>query len=1111
MTRVRFLHIARFGLCLLGVLTLGGAASAQGLPVFEGTEFDRLVMEAPARVVARNRARIKDSIGKPIIRYTKATPARQAARGVGQVRLKVTSDAGAFVVVCTGFMVAPTLILTAHRCGPGLLDDPALVTRKPTGFDRIDFITGYDAPREEDQGMRFPVEITPVEADAASGYVIFRVKEGVGTALPLSRDPLPSSGTPLMILTHPLGESLYVVRDGCDLRGSGEPGGRVSHGCMTLPGSAGAPVLDMHDRVVAMHLEERGQGGRGVALAHLIAQSTLLRAVSEGETCVGASAVRCGLSPLADAPKAEAVLRDPLAGAPATFADPGPQQRDTDGAEAKGDPAAAFPVGISDAGPAIYGITLPYLPPGTGVELVSGPVGDLIKPETLLTAGTAEYAATIAPLGDRHAALSLWRTTGGTLAARRYIDPGVEVIALSPDGQHLALVRKNGPDNARLVEVFTLPELRPLNSISLDTKGPVRALAFSSDSTWLAVAQAGQAPGVSVLQVDTGAQKWRRATDEPVSALRYSPDGGTLAFAMSGSVAMHAADTGVFLREMDLADEEFVEISGLAFTRDGGGLIVGATNTPGLRWHVDTGALAERIGPALGGRLLGLTGAGDAAVFVAKSGTAIQVFDLEGGNLLRNIDKYRFADVALTPDGTRLIGHVGGAAPGLILVDPDSEATRVILQRDGDFVTGLAFSPDSTRLAVAGSGWPADNAEQQLQIWSWQDGQVTFASDGYGSNGPVAMAWRSDGAALATQGAGVALRLHDFTTDERAPALGEASDAVTLAFGEKGASLIRVGQDGPVDLLNAHTGALLRSWPGAFAALSPSGTELAVGRNAPKPEIILADPATGAERVALEMPFARIGSLAYRGEGAEIVGIVQAADHPETWILALWSAEDGQLLRRFGQLDRAPRAMVVSPDGRFVAVAEEGRGHILLWDIAVDRFLWRLETGGAEVRALAFAPDGLRIAAGLAPAGVVLWDMIDGQVKARLSPFAQGTLAQVGATLFLSDPALLDRVAIRLPDGVLMPALQVLREGLPDFVPAGLSLPDQVADLLDRLRAGDADARLLLVEGRGLAFDLEFRREVQRQLKAAEFYSGAIDGDIGRGSRRALELFAAVE
>ncbi|WP_323771824.1 trypsin-like peptidase domain-containing protein [Antarctobacter sp.] len=1106
MTRVRRLFRLRFGLFVLWAVAHGGGAAGQGLPVFDGSEFDHMVMESPARVVARNRARIKDSGAKPVIRYTPPTVARQAARGVGQVRVEVQGDNGSFVAACTGFLVAETLLLTAHRCGPGLLDDPSLSARKPTGIARIDFIAGYDAPRESDQGSRFPVEVTPLEMDAAAGYAVLRVKTGAGTPLPLSTETLPTA-TPLMILAHPFGESLFVWRDGCSLRSAGAPGGRLSLGCATLPGSAGAPVLDDKGQVIAMHLDERGQGGRAVAMASLIERSTLLLALAQGETCVGELAVRCGLAPPEETPDPVVSPLGPEVGDPAMTLD----RKDADIVVQDEDPTKAFPVGLTNGKPTVYAVALPYLPPGTGIDLMTGPVGDLTGPEARLTAGATEFAATVTRLGKRHAVLSLWRAADGSLAARRYIPPGAEVITLSPDGQRLALARRNDADDTWSIEMFKLPALDPLPAIGLSDAGPVTALAFSPDATRLAVAQAGKAPSVSIWQGETGARQWHMTGAEAVTGLRYSLDGRLLALAMPDGVALHEVETGALLRGMAQADGPALAISGLAFTGDGTALIAGAEDAEGLRWAADTGTLAGRIGPVQGGRLLGLNATGNAAVFLSSVDGAVRLFGLDDGVLLRSLEGRSFTDAALTPDGAHLIGHVRGAVSGLVFADPNKGEAPVILYPDGDFVSALAFSPDSSRLALGGSGRPDDNATQRLQIWSWQDGKVTFANDGYGPGGPVAMAWRPDGAALAVQGGGIPLRLYDFSEGGEPRELGDASLAASLAFGEAGDFLIRVPRGGPVALVDAQTGAQRRSWAGEFAALSPEGAVLAIGRNAPTPEIILADPATGETQLMLEMPFSRVGPLAYRGEIAEIIGLVQDSDQPDTWGLALWNAENGQLLRRFGELDHPPHAMRVSPDGRFVAVSEEGMAQILLWDISVDRFLWRLETGGAEVRALAFSPDGLRIAAGLAPAGVVLWDMIDGQVKARLAPFSAGTVVQVGATLFLSDPALLDRVAVRLPDGVLLPASQVLREGLPDFVPADLPLEEQVAGLLDRLRAGDDDARLLLVDGRALAFDLDFRREVQRQLKAAEFYSGPIDGDIGRGSRRALEQFAADE
>lgn len=1082
MARGRWLKVGHCGLAMLGALVFGGACLAQGLPVFEGAEYDKLVIDAPTQTVSRNRARIKAGGARPVIRFTSPTIVRQAARGVGQVRVKVETRGAPLVVACTGFHVAKHLILTAYRCGPGLLSEPAVAAGNPTGITGIDFITGYDVPRQDGQGVRMRVAIKPVEADLALGYAVLRTDGTPGTALVLSPEAPARSGVPLTIVLHPFGESLHVLRNGCASRGGATASGRLSHGCAVMAGSAGAPVLDAQGHVIALQLEEDAQraGGSAVTMARLLARSPLLQALADGQSCEGGAAALCGLAQSVDKPGAlalqdDAPMRplptplapDPMAAASGAVAEP----RDAEIAEpvagSEHDPTQAFPVGLIDGRPAVHGISLPYLPPGTGIELLTGPVGAIDSRGALLAAGAVGYAATVTSLGDRHAALSLWRVPEGSLVARRFIAPGAEAVALRPDGKRLALARPTKDTSVWAIEFFDLP--------ALDTLATLRLTA-----------------------------------EVPVSSLRFSPDGTVLAVATAGSVALHDAETGAILRTMDPEPREAVLVSGLAFTNDGNALVAGAKGAPGLSWDVATGALMGRIGTEEGGRMIGVDASGNAA-FHAPSGN-VRSYALQDGTLVRSHDADGFIGAALTEDGATLIGHVGGSAPRLVFADPQTGTIRAIRAPEVTGVSAMAFSPDSTRLALVGPTGFGTETHDRLQIWAWQEGHVTFEAVGDSADGQAVLAWHPGGAALAVQASDVPLQLYDFEKNAGVvQGARGASPAASLVYAGNGASLIRVGTQGPVALLDAETGVVLRSWPSQYAAVSADGMDLVVGRNAPAPEVTTINLAKGEGRVTLDMPFARVGLLAYRGSEPEILGLVQEDAEQDDWTFALWGAEDGRLIRSFGKLERAPRTMTVSRDGRFVAVAEEGMPEVLLWDISADRFLWRLETGAAAVQTLAFAPDGLRIAAGLSPGSVVLWDMINGQVKARLAPFADDSMAQVDGTLFLSDPAQLDRVAVRLPDGTFLPAGQVLREGLPDFVPSNLPLPEQVAGLLDRLRAGDDDARLLLIVGRAMAFDLEFRRELQRQLKAADFYSGVIDGDIGRGSRRALELFAAAD
>ncbi|KHQ49908.1 trypsin-like peptidase domain-containing protein [Mameliella alba] len=1073
------------GLVFAAALALGGAAVAQGLPLFDGADFDRLVMQVPER----DRDRIEATGAKPIIRYTAPTAIRRAGRAVGQVRVMVEAEGGPAVVACTGVLIAENLVLTAFRCMPGVLAEPDLAARGPKRITRVEFVSGFDAPRVEEQGQRVALDPEPLEAHADLGFVVLRADGLLGAedAVLTLDPPVPSAGMPLAIVGHPFGTSKQVVREGCSLRGAVTDGGRLTHGCAALPGNAGAPVLDGAGRMIGLHLQEepRTTGGRGVTIAAMLDASAFLRAVAAGEDCAGEAAPHCGRSTTAG-PRPV----DPETAKPASVATPAPEPAAPPDAEIvepdeeAEDPVDVFPVGVGADGPAVYGVALPYLPPGTGIELLTGPLGDLDGSGGLLAAGQG-IAATLTDIGRGQSALSLWRLDDGALQVRRFLPQGVRALALSGDGGKLALAREGE------VEVMDLPLTEVTGRIATEGADRFTHMALSTDGSRVATVQ-GDA--VSLWQASDGARLWATtAEDGPVGAVAFNAEGDILALAGAKGVSLHRVADGSVLKRFPTE----TPVDGLAFLPEGD-LASGHAEGRGYRWNVSTGQVMGRIGGEGRETLLGPVGLGGLAM-QARDGGTVRIYGPDG-SVRMVLSGRRFSRAVLEPGGARLFGHVAEPQAAAVLADLATGQVLREAPRQADAITTLAFSPDSTRLALGGS------AGVPLQVWAWEDGQVTYRVDE--AQGPAALAWQPHGAGLAVQGAeDQPLRLLDFGEETRSALL--PGDVRVLRFDPTGAYLARSDSRGQVTLLDAATGEVLRDIEGDDAAFARDGRILAVARNRPKPEIALIDPETGEHGQILQMPFSRVGPLGFRGASQEVVAVVQGRGVTARWMLALWNAEDGTLIRRFGQLDNPPHAMAVSPDGRFVAVAEEGSPEVLIWDMSVGRFLWRLQTGGAEVRALDFAPDGLRIAAALAPGGVVLWDMINGQVKGRLAVYTDGTAAQVGATLFLSSPAMLDRVAVRLPDGTFLPVRQVLLEGLPDFVPADLPLAEQVQVLLGRLREGDEDAHLLLVDGRALAFDLEFRKEMQRQLKAGEFYTGPIDGDIGRGSRRALQLFAA--
>ncbi|HUU61491.1 MAG TPA: kelch repeat-containing protein, partial [Acidimicrobiia bacterium] len=99
-------------------------------------------------------------------------------------------------------------------------------------------------------------------------------------------------------------------------------------------------------------------------------------------------------------------------------------------------------------------------------------------------------------------------------------------------------------------------------------------------------------------------------------------------------------------------------------------------------------------------------------------------------------------------------------------------------------------------------------------------------------------------------------------------------------------------------------------------------------------------------------------------------------------------------------------AVAVSPDGRLVVVAGDSRPEIL--EPFTQRVLARLEAVPANAVAVAFSPDGTRIATGEADGTVRLWDPATGQEQLVLS----GHTAQVVDVSFSPDGSRLASVGL---------------------------------------------------------------------------------------------------
>ena len=289
-----------------------------------------------------------------------------------------------------------------------------------------------------------------------------------------------------------------------------------------------------------------------------------------------------------------------------------------------------------------------------------------------------------------------------------------------------------------------------------------------------------------------------------ITALAYSPDGSLVAVSGYREVLLHKTDgSGLAARLVGLSDR----IQSLQFSRDGK-LLVAAGGTPALFGEVELWDIASRkllhsvtltndtvfgaslspdtsrvavgcadntvrvIDTAAGKEVLKITNHenwvvgtiygvdGKRLVSVSRD-QAAKLTDASTGQFIENINALRGELAAIARHPTRDQILIGGAEriPYLYTMDrsasmkiaDDSTLIRKFETQDGA-IFALAFSPDGSRIAVAG-------AADEVAVYQTETGERTATCKG--QKGTYAVAFSPDGAQLATGGFDGKVRICD--------------------------------------------------------------------------------------------------------------------------------------------------------------------------------------------------------------------------------------------------------------------------------------------------------------------------------------------------------------
>ena len=309
--------------------------------------------------------------------------------------------------------------------------------------------------------------------------------------------------------------------------------------------------------------------------------------------------------------------------------------------------------------------------------------------------------------------------------------------------------------------------------------------------------------------------------------------------------------------------------------------------------------------------------------------------------------------------------------------------------RHGDTVTGVAYSPDGTKLA-------SSSTDGSVRVWDLANGRQLAAYRGHPA--PTAkdpekgvdaleapriggLAWSLDGRQIASAGLKEA-HIWDASTGklERKLAGKHTSLVRCLAWSADGKRIATGGSDKLLVVWDAGTGNALYTSPPMNApfeavAFTPSAPTIAAADAEGFVVVVNPTEAKAPARVqGAETANQALTQLAYTADGAKM--LLAGADRIAKFVTpptATATTAAAPLLKFAGHTD-AILGAAVSRDGKFLVTGGKDRT-LRLWDAVAGKLLRNLQGHADDITAVAVRPDGKQAASGGADGLIRLWEL----------------------------------------------------------------------------------------------------------------------------------------
>ena len=302
---------------------------------------------------------------------------------------------------------------------------------------------------------------------------------------------------------------------------------------------------------------------------------------------------------------------------------------------------------------------------------------------------------------------------------------------------------------------------------------------------------------------------------------------------------------------------------------------------------------------------------------------------------------------------------------------------RSLADHEG-WVRSIAFSPDGEKIATSTSTPGQENG--MLRLWHTDTGrhlQTLTPPSAYGE-AIECIAFSPDGRRIAGGIGGGKVHLWNVNTGKLWQTLSLGTWSTSVAFSRDGKKILAGGL-GKAHLWNTSTGKLIQTLStgvrtNTYVSFSPNGERIA----AENTDGSVSTWNMNTDRRIRTFKSDRFKKVAFSSNGKKIATVNVFAE-PE---VRLWNVNTGKHLQTLSQPVNI-WAVAFSPDGKRIATGDNN-GAIRLWNTNTGKHLRTLRghTNSTQIQSLAFSPDGAILASGNNIGEVLLWEIHKGQIAA---------------------------------------------------------------------------------------------------------------------------------